>query len=430
MARLLDDNRITLLWLAVLCAYVLAGTPLAPFHGDEATLIYMGRDFHYQAVQGDLSLVTYSDDPDSVIESGATQQQLRLLNGTVSKYLYGLAAYLGGYRLETINDQWVWGWDYETNRREGHMPADDLLLRARWMSAALVAGAVVVMFALAKVAGGVLAAYLASLYLALNPALLLNGRRAMMEGALLFFSLLAVWLALIAYQRRGWGWYALWGVVCGLTVASKHTGVVIVAASFAALLMLALRDRQPSVVGRLLLAGVVSLGVFYGLNPAWWGDPVGRAAQVLAMRSQFIQDQVSFFGGYGDFGAQMAGFVDNALIAAPDYSETPDFIPYIADQIAAYEQSGLAGVMVGAGLVGALVGGLLALIGLVALWRRPQTDQAARFVVTIWALAVLALTLLVTPLDWQRYYLPVMPALGLLAAVGLAWLLDQASAAR
>ena len=78
--RLLD-----LLFLLALAAYVVAGMPLVPFHGDEPTLIYMSHDYDYQFIQRDLSLVEYSDPPIS-----AQEQDLRLLNGTINKYLIGL----------------------------------------------------------------------------------------------------------------------------------------------------------------------------------------------------------------------------------------------------------------------------------------------------------------------------------------------------
>ena len=43
------------LWLALLAAYIVAGAAIVPFHGDESSLMFMGRDFHYLFVDGDLS---------------------------------------------------------------------------------------------------------------------------------------------------------------------------------------------------------------------------------------------------------------------------------------------------------------------------------------------------------------------------------------
>jgi hypothetical protein len=80
-----------IIWLVALAIYILSGTPDAPFHGDESTLIFMSRDYAYQFIQRD-----QASSP-----SARTRQPdragLRLLNGTVNKYLYGLAWHLAGF---------------------------------------------------------------------------------------------------------------------------------------------------------------------------------------------------------------------------------------------------------------------------------------------------------------------------------------------
>ncbi len=119
-----------LVWLLILAAYILAGTFLTPFHGDEATQIYMSRDYAYQFLQGDFDRVRYHDPPVS-----AQEQQLRLLNGTLNKYLIGLAWHLGGFTLDQINEQWDWGADWNYNQQYGHAPSEALLQISRIPSA-------------------------------------------------------------------------------------------------------------------------------------------------------------------------------------------------------------------------------------------------------------------------------------------------------
>ncbi|MCI0347987.1 MAG: hypothetical protein L0Z53_01050, partial [Acidobacteriales bacterium] len=187
-----------LIFLLLLAAYIVAGMPLVPFHGDESTLIYMSHDYAYQFIQRDLSLVQYSDPPISPQE-----QDLRLLNGTVNKYLIGLAWHLGGFTVDDINEQWDWGGDWNYNQSTGHAPSEALLIVSRIPSTLLLTAGMFVMFALGWQLGGRPAAYLAVLFYALNPALLLNGRRAVMEGSFITFSLLTVlagvwWLRLSA----------------------------------------------------------------------------------------------------------------------------------------------------------------------------------------------------------------------------------------
>ena len=97
----------------------------------------------------------------------------------------------------------------------------------------------------------------------------------------------------------------------------------------------------------------------------------------------------------------------------------------IGDQIARYEASVWRGVSIGASLPGAaLLSGMIAL-GVWRLARDRSVSQVTRLLIGVWALVVTLSTLLLTPLEWQRYYLPVYPVVGLLGASGLSDLLRR-----
>ncbi len=217
------------LFILILVGYVIAGTPLVPFHGDEATQIFMSRDYAYQFLQGDLDRLRYRDPPIS-----AQEQDLRLLNGTVNKDLIGLAWHLDGFTVDQINEQWDWGADWNYNQTTNHAPSDALLQVSRVPSALLLVAGVFVIFALGRTLGGRPVAYLAAAYYALCPPLLLDGRRAMMEGGLIAFSLLAVLAGVYLLQKRAWWTAILLGGAAGLALASKHTSAFTVIAVFAA----------------------------------------------------------------------------------------------------------------------------------------------------------------------------------------------------
>ena len=417
-------RRFTLLaapiWIIALMLYVVAGTALTPFHGDESTQVYMSRDYVYQFIQRDLNLVQFHEPPIS-----AQEQDLRLLNGTINKYLIGLAWHVGGFTPADLNEQWDWGasWDYNTTTN--HAPGSALLNVARMPSALLLAFGVPVMFALGWLTGGRWAAFAASLLYALHPALLVNGRRAMMEGSLTFFSLLTVLAGAWWIKRPRWIAALTLGVAAGLTVASKHTGAFTVIAVFGALATLTL----PRIRGRggergwgqryvmLVLGGVVTALTFYALNPAWWGDPISRAGDVLELREALLEGQTNAFGGYPDAGAALAGFWRQAFTATPQYYEVEGWGGYLAEQIAAYEAS----IWRGVGLP-ALILVPLVIIGVIMLVRTTsrQTPRPLRLLIGVWALAMLLTVLLLTPLEWQRYYLPVYPPILLLAGMGFS----------
>jgi hypothetical protein len=175
------------------------------------------------------------------------------------------------------------------------------------------------------------------------------------------------------------------------------------------------------------LAGLVTALVFYALNPAWWGaNPLDVAAEVLDLRARVLDSQISGVGGYVDLADRLAGFVRQTLVALPQYYEVSNWAGYIADQIARYGASVWRGVSVGGSVPGAMVLSGLILAGALALVRG-RVDRAARWVVGVWSALNLVSVLFLTPLEWQRYYLPAFPAVGLLGAMGLTWLWRSAA---
>jgi hypothetical protein len=486
-----------LFYLLLLVVYIVAGVSLTPFHGDESTLIYMSRDYAYQFLQGDLDRVTYHDPP-----LNATEQELRLLNGTIPKYLFGLAWHTAGFDISDINEQWDWGADWNYNQTTGHAPGVALLQTARWASAIPFAIGAIFIFVIGLQLGGRPTAYLAALYYALSPALLLNGRRAMMEGAFIAFSLLVVlaalwWARWTGKVREGQApplrigsWAAaaiLLGVAAGCALASKHTAVFTVAAVFAACGGIVLKrffeppyialtpDLSPSGRGetpgetdvgmrasasvtdsheqtvgarhavpelqpkgdqngragarpyrravisllQLACAGLIALILFYALNPAWWGDPIGRASEVLTMRQSLLEGQTAFFGGYNGIGDALGGFFRQTFIGLPQYYEVSGWENWIGDQITAVESSVWRGVSLGGGMVGGLILLVLVMFGCIRLFIDRKTAGTTRWIIGVWAGMTFLAVLLLTPIEWGRYYLPALPAVGLLSAFGL-----------
>jgi hypothetical protein len=422
-------------WLAILAIYIMAGVRLVPLHGDETTQIYMARDFYALFIERDTSQLTYRA-WETLDGQEATRQDLRLKDGVLHRYLFGAAAYLGGYSADELNEQWEWGSGWDWNHQHGHVPTDDLLFRARYVSAGMLVFGVWVLFAIARQVGGRGTAYIATLLYTINPALLLNGRRAMMEGALTFFSLLVVLAALWVLQSRKWWAYLLLGLASGLAVASKHTGAVTVAAVFMACGLVFVyeglrrkqgadaKNRVPTKhIAYLILAGILSLLIFYTLNPAWWSNPMARVGNVSDMRLDFMQSQQEAFGGYETMGARLEGFWRQTFMLQNMYAETDvdNFRENLVNDIAAYEASGYGG-LVTTNLVLPFIFAGLTVIGLIALWLDTTVNAEIRFIVGVWIAAMLVLTVILTPLEWQRYYLPVFSVIMLLIGLGVRFI--------
>jgi 4-amino-4-deoxy-L-arabinose transferase-like glycosyltransferase len=400
------SQNLDIYWLILLALYILVGVVVVPYHADESTHLYTSRDFAYLFLERDFAKIAYSPVPHSPQE-----QNLRLLNGSIYRYGAGLAWYIGGLTATDVNEQWDWGAEYAYNVSVGHRPSETLLFYGRWVSALMMVGGLLALFACGLLLGGRWTVYPATLFYALSPALLLNGRRAMLEGSVMLFGLLAL-LAGLWLVKHGFRWRdALWlGIAAGAAVAAKHSNVIPVLGIFAGVGVVAfippIRKSMIYHAPTIIVAGVISILTFYALNPAWWLDPLGAATEAARLRTELIEIQSSVFGDYPHWGARLTGFWQQTLVAKPMYYEVAGWEGYIGEEIARYQASWQAGVRLPAWL-----GLPLALTGVYALWdtsRRGMMHHAPTTITLIWALVTVGLTLLLTPIEWQRYYLPVL----------------------
>ena len=415
------------LWLALLALYIVAGATLVPFHGDESTQIFMGRDYFYLFADGDFSKVIFDDSG----AQRADEQHLRLLNGTVAKTIFGWVAHSLGLAIDEINDQWFWGRDYEYNRSSGRIPDAPLLNAARLTAALQLALAAAAFFHVLRLSLNRPTAYIASALFTLHPNMLINGRRAMMEGShilgLTLVLLAGVWLI----RERKWWTYALLGVCSGFAIATKHPNAIICALVFLAVsaepVWHLLLQRGPSQRAHFRnLAGIAAAGLaacltFLLLNPAWWSAPLRMPALVLSLRSDLLQIQVDLFGGYESVGEQARGFFHFVLAGQHQYFEVGQWAGYdvISAQIEAYERSGLAGFLFGGTVLYGFVYLALAIFGALTLARDSRIAGDCKRLLLLWIGGSALFTLLVTPLPWARYYLPLVPALIVLASQAL-----------
>jgi 4-amino-4-deoxy-L-arabinose transferase-like glycosyltransferase len=334
---------------------------------------------------------------------------------------------------------WDWGLSYDDNVATGHRPVPELLTAARLSSALFFAASIGLIFALARLIGGRGMAYIVSALYALNPALLLNGRRAMQEGSLLFFGLLTVLTAAVIAQRRARGQRVPPAVWLGLTaagalgLASKHNTAIFVAGAFAWIALAEIANLRAASARRLrrliglsailLLCAVGTLAGFIALSPALWNDPIARLGDLLAVRAELLDIQVGGVPTGPMPLAQRLQFLFFQPFAAPlmqyEVSAWNDAARFQAEA-AAYLASPLSGLHVG--VTGGVLLTAIALVGVIALLirliRGGPVERAHAAGLLIWLLVTMA-ALLANPLPWQRYYLPLMPISALLAGIGV-----------
>jgi 4-amino-4-deoxy-L-arabinose transferase-like glycosyltransferase len=284
------------IFLAVLGGYVVCGIPWVPFHGDESTLIRLSLDYEYLLIDGNAARVVYRPSA-----HGASKEQFeRVLTGAVDPMTIGLARNVAGWERRDVNGFWLWypqgmrdEWAF--NVRMGNMPDPRLLEIARWPSALFAAASIIVVFAAASILSRSRpAAGLAAFLYATTPAVLVNGRRAMQEGAMLLFTSLTVLCAAFVLRelhngaarwRRTAAAFVLLGLASGAALASKHTSALAVAPAYLAVLIGILSAAAEGSPGQRRAArirwfftwlgsGLLGLAVFYILMPVWWCYPL------------------------------------------------------------------------------------------------------------------------------------------------------------
>lgn len=336
----------------------------------------------------------------------------------VARYFIGLGRWLGGYQQTDLNRPWLWGQSEAANIQSGAMPSDGLLGSSRLPMALLAVVSITISFVLLHRSVGKVAAYAWIILSLLSLYFLVMLRRAMGEAPLLagiVFSAYACSQALSATQdacnsrraRRVLAWMGLMGIGIGIAGASKLNGLIAVFAGVATIIIIALRRGNPFLIPKRLFSSV-ALGIlifsvcltFLGLNPYLWRSPARRLERMLELRLDEISYQQDVYPYY-----RIDGLAERAEVL-PER---------VLVQFSAMRGSGVL-----------FLNAWLLLTGLGYLTKRSwdwladkDADPAAPAILLMGVAT--ALPVLVTPLDWDRYYLFAVYFSTLCIASGIGW---------
>jgi 4-amino-4-deoxy-L-arabinose transferase-like glycosyltransferase len=425
--------------------------------------IYTSRD--YATVFIDHKLQSLPVNPPYEIDSDS---RLRLLNGSVMRYTVGFIMQIEGLTTQDLPPRpgWDWGLHYADDVATGHMPSEALLTAGRTAALIYFALSIIALFGIGWQFGGRWVAYIASGLYALNPIILLNGRRALVESAMLGFGLLTIWTAiqiakrlssqidaggsqtlpndnqlLKTSHRKGlWGWWLALIVSSALALVSKYTDTIFAAGAFGGIFIAEVirafrrddsskvRSARPyasliSSTAKLTTSGLLTLALVVVLSPALWNDPIGRVRDLGQMLQEQVAIVVSILAPEAPttISQRVEGIVTQPFLTPVAYFEQASWAEAapVTAEIARYSASPLSGIPVNP-ILGVVLT-LLAAVGLVAVfwgWLRPYESRAASAVLIVWLLVTVA-NLLINPLPWQRYYLPLIPIMTVLVAIGV-----------
>lgn len=427
MRRLAANRRPVLFALCVgVFSFLVYTRDLAgvPFHPDEASWLYMSAESDALFRGDPARLVWRADGP---LDPDTT---LRMLNAPVPKYVLRTAVRWGSGDASTA--LWDFSESFGQNAARGAVPNADVLLAARCASALMAAVSFALFFLALWWVAGKWAALIGTALLATHPLELLHLRRAMAEGTAQACSVGAfVAILWLARTTNTWSWVRrvmIAGIALGVAVASKQSAAPLVIVALALTLLSARRLAASAPVRavlarRMLLAlGAVAGITFYTLNPVMYVHPLLSSAVMVGVRFRLAAGDAERARPTPTLASRVRATVSETLIRPPAFEEVPFYVQDIQPQRDRYRSAALYRLWDRPSvrlLFAAAVGiGIVFAIAQVVRDRLTAATTLPLIAAGVWLMAQTTFGLLFYPMDWQRYFVPLLPPLCVFAAIG------------
>ena len=157
--------------------------------------------------------------------------------------------------------------------------------------------------------------------------------------------------------------------------------------------------RYSTLYRRITDQWTAGVGDLLCLNPAWWGDPIQRASEVLTLRKKLLDLQVDLFPSFDSTSDQLKALAQFTLVPQPQYFEVSEWAQYpeIQSQIKIYEQSVWSGLAIGGSTVGGLIIAILIGFGLLHFAGNHDIHPEYRWLRLVWGIGIVVVILILTP---------------------------------
>jgi dolichyl-phosphate-mannose-protein mannosyltransferase len=366
------------------------------FHGDESW--WIASSHHLEAfVGGRIDSPVWNESYDTL-----TQPPL-------SRYVIGIGRWFGGYGPRDLNRKWNFRLSDEENIARGNMPNSDLLWWSRLPMCILTIVCVLLAFNFVSRSAGRLAGYIMLTLFVFSTYFSTTLFRAMGEAPLLTATMLAAlagsqaaasWKLAVTHKHRVSKrflhpliWFGIMGALCGLAGAAKLNGLSIILAGLV-LSLLMLSPKASNVSRSELLRTIAfawaslilaSVFTFVALNPYLYPNPIGRTGKMVTQRLNDMERQQ-----VNNAAAQISGPLITRLL-------------FIGERVF-YQCAALR--FPGSLIINLLLCsvGLWFLLFAAWTWLRSGAGYGGSLVLILIAFSASAPALM-TPLDWDRYYL-------------------------
>lgn len=327
----------------------------------------------------------------------------------LARYVIGIGRVFGGYDPVDLNLRWNFRLSTEENIARGNMPNSDLLWWSRLPMCILTVVCALIAFNFASRSAGRLAGYVMLALFVVNPYFTTTLCRAMTEAPLLAATMLAAlagsqavtsWKQAVAHKHRVRQrflrpliWFGIMGALCGIAGAAKLNGLSIILTGLALspLMLLA----QTSNVSRSEMLRTIAFAwaslilaaafTFVALNPYLYPNPIGRTEKMVAQRLSEMERQQASYA--------------SARISGPLMPRI-----FLIGERVFYQCAALH--FAGSWIINILLCsvGLWFLLFAAWAWLRSGAGYGGSLVLLLIAFTT-SVPALMTPLDWDRYYL-------------------------
>jgi hypothetical protein len=291
-----------------------------PFHPDESTQIYTSADVDLFILEP-LSL---SWKPQTPLDA---RMLYRLLDAPFSRTWIGISRILNHVPVQPADWDWSLGWI--TNMKKGAFPSLDQLAVGRFASSVFFPFDLFLLFFIGRKLRGNLLGWLMMVLFCVNALVLLHSRRAMSEGALLFFILFSLW-AFLQNPR----FLFLSAIPVAFAFNTKYSALpffviglfaVIYRNWFPTLSRRRLFFQIPTYCGLFLLITLL-------LNPFMWQSPLQAVIAAFIARKSLLTRQITDLGTVSQgwisdsIGKRLGSIIANLYLTQPAFHDVGNYI--------------------------------------------------------------------------------------------------------
>ncbi|MCJ7626662.1 MAG: hypothetical protein MUO76_24485 [Anaerolineaceae bacterium] len=401
--------------LVISISYLL-GIATIPFHPDESTQIFMSSDVEMFFTQPQ-GLFWHNDKETDI------RQKYRELDAPITRYMIGIGRFITTQ--PSLSNDWNWSETWEENKAFGALPDNKLLNISRFSVAILFPLSIIMMYFIGKSIGNRFVAWGTFLLFSGNSLVLLHSRRAMAESVLLFGIIFCLYLIIIL-KDKPW----IFSISSALAFNAKQSAAVFFILGLISILWSSKNTSKIiQIIKNFGIYILIFLSITILLNPFLWSDPINAGLSAWEARSDLVHRQVTTIGNLDpnrvldSIPKRVASMIAQIYFTPPATADVGNYLEYTAALDKKYSENFLHHIFSGFVAGGILI--FLTLLGFSSAFKkvvRARCDFEANWKLILMILATLLQTftiLMVIPISFQRYYVPLVPFQCLWTAYGL-----------